>query len=232
MAAPANRVLPLFGLVFAGVLAFGLIRAVLELPAEPGGLTRTVDARMDRSGVEHPVTAVLLNFRGYDTWLELGVLLLAAMGVLLFQPVTGLSRVQPLPPADPILRRAIALLLPLAVLAAGYLLWIGKYTSGGAFQAGVVLGSALILMGLSGSSSLVILPDRVFRIVLVLGFVAFTAVAGVLALSGRGLLTYPESQAGNLILFIEACATLSIAWTMAALILGLRPSRPEPEGAR
>ncbi len=35
---------------------------------------------MDRSGVTHPVTAVLLNFRGYDTLLEVAVLLIALVG--------------------------------------------------------------------------------------------------------------------------------------------------------
>ena len=36
---------------------------------------------METSGVRNPVTAVLLNFRGYDTLLEMGVLLVALLGV-------------------------------------------------------------------------------------------------------------------------------------------------------
>ncbi len=41
---------------------------------------------MAASGVEHPVTAVLLNFRGYDTLLEIAVLLLALLVMLAVSP--------------------------------------------------------------------------------------------------------------------------------------------------
>lgn len=215
----------LFGLILAAAVALILVQAMREMPLEPGGLTDAVTASMDQSGVYHPVTGVLLNFRAYDTWLELGVLMLAVIGVLLFQGKTDLTLVRPLPRADSVLQRALAFLLPLAVLASGYLLWIGKYAAGGAFQAGVVLGAALILMWLSGTTALVILPGPWFRLVLVLGFSAFLLVAAGLVVSGAGLLAYPVPQAGNLILFIETCATLSIGWTMAALILGLQPKR-------
>jgi multisubunit Na+/H+ antiporter MnhB subunit len=37
---------------------------------------------MPESGVDHPVTAVLLNFRSYDTLLEIAVLLLAVVVAL------------------------------------------------------------------------------------------------------------------------------------------------------
>ena len=37
-------------------------------------LTDTVASLQEKSGVESPVTAVLLNFRGYDTLLEVMVL--------------------------------------------------------------------------------------------------------------------------------------------------------------
>lgn len=216
-------------LLLAILLTWILLDAARELGHTRIGLTATVTASMDQSGVYHPVTAVLLNFRGYDTWLELGVLLLAVLGVLLFQPATDLVQVRSLPAAENVLKRAVGLLLPMAVLVAGYLLWIGKYDSGGAFQAGVVLGSGLILLWLSGSPGLVCLPGHVFRLLLVLGFGAFWSVAAALLLLDHGLLDYPESQAGNLILFIEACATLSIAWTMAALIIGIQPPRPAHE---
>ena len=38
-----------------------------------------VAAHLAESGVTHPVTAVLLNYRGYDTLLEIAVLLLALL---------------------------------------------------------------------------------------------------------------------------------------------------------
>ncbi len=216
----SERITLLAGILLASLVGAILLGAVAELPREAGGLTRVVDAHMSESGVKHPVTGVLLNFRGYDTWLELGVLLLAVFGVLLAQPADDLTRVRQLPSADPVLRRSVALLLPLAVLGCGYLLWIGKYAAGGAFQAGVVLGAALVLLWLAGSSRLVIVSPPVFRLILVAGFVAFLGTGAGLAAWGEGLLAYPVDRAGDFILFIEGCATLSIAWTMAALILG------------
>ena len=219
------------GLALTAAVAGMLVAAVWDLPSASGGLTEAVAARMPESGVKHPVTAVLLNFRGYDTWLELGVLLLAAFGVLLVQPADDLSGARRLRPADRVLWRSIGVLLPLAVLGSGYLLWVGKYGAGGAFQAGVVLGSVLVLVWLSGSDRGVILSGVMFRVTLVAGFVAFLGSAVVLAVAGPGFLTYPVAIADGVILFIEGCATLSIAWIMATLILGQAARDGEPGGA-
>ncbi len=225
----AGKAIRVYGLCAVVLLAIWLVRAVLAMPVEPGGLTGVVDAAMPQSGVKHPVTAVLLNFRGYDTWLELGVLLLAAMGVLLFQPRNDLTAVRPLPPFDPVLTRAAVILFPFAVLVSGYLLWVGKYAPGGAFQAGVVLGSVVILLWLTGIRLPAPLIGRWFAPLLAVGFASFMAVAAVLGFIGREFLAYPPEQAGNLILLIESCATLSIAATMAALIVGLRTQAQHAE---
>ena len=71
------RLLPIALLV---AVAAGLEIVVLSLPAEADGLNADVMANMQDSGVTNPVTAVLLNFRGYDTLLEIAVLLLALLG--------------------------------------------------------------------------------------------------------------------------------------------------------
>ncbi|MBL1261883.1 MAG: hypothetical protein COB33_015315 [Thiotrichaceae bacterium] len=63
------------------LLAAALGYAVLSLPGEASGLSRVVASQMGNSGVDHSVTAVLLSFRGYDTLLEMAVLLLALLGV-------------------------------------------------------------------------------------------------------------------------------------------------------
>ncbi|MFN2337821.1 MAG: hypothetical protein ABR544_02485, partial [Gammaproteobacteria bacterium] len=79
-----QRVLLVLGcLALAGVLVWTL----LGLPGEVGlksdlqgeriSLPELVQEHLGTSGVSHPVTAVLLNFRAHDTLLEIGVLLLA-----------------------------------------------------------------------------------------------------------------------------------------------------------
>jgi len=62
-------------------LAAGLGYTVLSLPDQAHGLQNAVAGQLKNSGVSNPVTAVLLNFRGYDTLLEMVALLLALLGV-------------------------------------------------------------------------------------------------------------------------------------------------------
>lgn len=51
-------------------LATALVVALMQLPPPAVQLPTLVEKNLAQSGVEHPVTAVLLNFRGYDTLLE------------------------------------------------------------------------------------------------------------------------------------------------------------------
>jgi len=200
-----------------------LAYALLSLPDQAPGLSERVTANMERSGVRNPVTAVLLNFRGYDTLLEMGVLLVALLGVWSLGTAAQQRRVVP----EPVLSFLVGGLVPVMILMAGYLLWTGAHAPGGAFQAGSVLAASGILLLLSGKRLPAWLPGRSLRFVLVLGLGVFVAV-GVTLMSASGLfLQYPSSLAGGLILFVEAAATLSIGVTLSALFLGGRPDQGE-----
>ena len=213
-----RRMLLLLLLAVAG----GLVYAVLSLPDQAAGLSDQVTAKLETSGVSNPVTAVLLNFRAYDTLLEMAVLLVALLGVWSLGSAVVHRRVDP----EPVLSILVGGLVPLMILMAGYLLWVGAAAPGGAFQAGSVLAAAGILLLLAGKRLPVRLLGRPLRLVLVLGLGAFVVV-GVTLLSSSGLfLQYPPDFAGALILFIEAAATLSIGVTLAALFLG---GRPDPD---
>jgi multisubunit Na+/H+ antiporter MnhB subunit len=213
-----------------GLLACLLVAAVLALPRMPTGLAGDVSAGLDRSGVSQPVTAVLLNFRGYDTWLELGVLLIAVIGVMSLAGCGRLSAAAPPEKPGAVLAWLVRVLVPMVVLVAGYLLWLGKTAAGGAFQAGVVLGAAGVLLWLAGRRPL--RAEWAWKILLVLGFASFAAVGA----AGGGLfMEFAPERAGFLILLIEIAATLSVAAAMAALFIALyvssgRKSRSEAEG--
>lgn len=198
---------------FAGALVF----ALLDLPAPTVHLPAAVDANMAASGVAHPVTAVLLNFRGYDTLLEVGVLLLALLGVL----AAG-ARATPhaAAPGDPVKRMLARLAVPLMVLVAVYLLWAGAIQPGGAFQAGAVLAAAAVLLHLTGILPGWGAPGPRLRAGLSAGFLIFLAVAGAMLAQGA-VLEYPPAQAGMLILVIEAGLTVSLGLTLAGLFLVL-----------
>lgn len=216
-----SRAIAALVVLLAAGLAAALGRAMLDLPGFAVRLPDAVAANLADSGVEHPVTAVLLNFRGYDTLLEVAVLLLALFGVL----ALGRPRAAGTAPAHPVLQTLARLVAPLMVLVAGYLLWIGAYAPGGAFQAGAVLAAAGVLLRLAGLLPAWAEPGRMLRSGLVLGLAVFVAVAA--ALMGEGsLLQYPPAAAGALILLIEAGLTVSIGLTLAGLYLASTEVRP------
>lgn len=201
----------------AASFAGALVVAMLDLPAPTAHLPAAVDANMAASGVAHPVTAVLLNFRGYDTLLEVGVLLLALLGVL----AVGARTAPPAPlPGEPVKRMFARLATPLMVLVAVYLLWAGAIQPGGAFQAGAVLAAAAVLLHLTGILPGWGAPGLLLRAGLAAGFLIFLVVAGALLAQGA-VLAYPPAQAGRLILLIEAGLTVSLGLILAGLFLAL-----------
>lgn len=214
-----------FAVVFlAALFAVVLIAAMLDLPGAMVDLPAAVSANMAQSGVAHPVTAVLLNFRGYDTLLEIGVLLLALIVVLAVatREKGGDEYAAPLPvPAgDPVLQTLARVAVPLMALAGAYLLWAGAFRPGGAFQAGAVLAAAAVLLHLAGLTSAWNAPGMRLRAGLAAGFLVFLAVAAALLAAGA-LLQYPPAWAGALILLVEATLTVSLALILAGLFLFL-----------
>jgi len=201
----------------AALFAVALIAALLDLPAPAVDLPAAVAARLAESGVAHPVTAVLLNFRGYDTLLEIGVLLLALIVVL---AVAAREEAAAVPSADPVLQILARNAAPLMLLAAVYLLWAGAFRPGGAFQAGAVLAAAAVLLNLAGLVPGWQKPEQRLRFGLAAGFLVFLAVAAALLAAGA-LLQFPPAWAGALILLIEATLTVSLGLILAGLFLFL-----------
>lgn len=217
-----TRALPWLIVALAAGFGAALAVALLDLPPHAVRLPHAVANHLAASGVAHPITAVLLNFRGYDTLLEIAVLLLALLGVLALVKSNAASDSHP---AHPLLQTLARLLAPLMVLVAGYLLWVGAIAPGGAFQAGAVLAAAGVLLRLAGLLPAWATPRLLLRAGLSLGLLVFVGVAA--ALLGHGaLLEYPRALAGGLILVIETCLTLSIGLTLAALYLASTEVRP------
>lgn len=205
------------------LFAIGLGYVVLSLPMQAAGLSIDVAKNIDISGVTNPVTAVLLNYRSYDTLLELGVLLLALLGVWSLGGVTDKKTNI----VNPMLDFLTKFLVPIFILYAGYLLWVGGLAPGGAFQAGSVLGAAGVLLFLNGWQLNAKYSGFALRLVLVAGLLIFVLIGLSFTFFGNDFLEYPPALAGGLILLIEAAATLSIGISLAALFLGRDPSATE-----
>lgn len=218
----------LLGLTVAGVLEW----AVMSFPTTAPGLIGPSLEQLEKSGVSNPVTAAVLNYRGYDTLLEIGVLLLAVLGVW---SVAKADRPTDVLPANPVLLAFLRLVLPVMLFIAGYLLWIGAFAPGGAFQAGAVLGGAILLWLLADGGRTRLPSEAWLRGLLALGLVVFIAVGTGVMAAGGTLLEYPPAHAATLILVIESAALISIALTLAALFLGGKPredSAPAEPSAR
>ncbi len=195
---------------------------IKSLPHEVPSLRTQVLANIEVSGVSNSVTAVLLNFRAYDTLLEIGVLLLAAVGSWSLGRASS-SNVKP--EMSPLLPAMVRILLPVMILIAGYMLWVGKHAPGGAFQAGAILGAAGVFWLITGAPTGKPVTVWIFKLLLVMGFSVFLSIALIVMLPEKNFIQYPKNWAAGLILCIEAAATVSIGSTLTALFLGGHPRR-------
>ncbi len=205
-------------LVFCLIALLGSI--LCNIPRTLPGLAGVVATHLEQSGVESSVTAVLLNFRGYDTLLEVMVLLLALIGVwsLRKAPVSNQQT-----EISPVQMGVVRLLTPVLCLVAAYLVWQGSHLAGGAFQGGALLGAAGVLLLVSELDWPRAVPAFVLRIGLVLGPLVFVGIALWCFFVTGNLLAYPEGTAEWLILLVETACALSIGLTLALLFGGGRP---------
>jgi multisubunit Na+/H+ antiporter MnhB subunit len=225
-AAAAGQVMPAL-LCLALFLA---LAAVALNPPAPTGLGPQVEAHLGRTGVSNPVTAVLLNFRGYDTLLETVVLLAALVAVWSLgddrtwagQPGPG-DHARP----DGVLASFARLLPPVGLLVGLHLFWSGADAPGGAFQAGTVLAAVWLLATMAGLMPPPAVSSWRLRILVAAGPVLFL-VAAAAALPFGGLLVFPPAHAKAMVLVVEAGLTVSIAATLGLLVMG-PPASPEPQ---
>jgi len=215
--------------ILAGVIAAALALVVLTLPDPAPTLAPQVAEHIASTGLGNAVTAVLLAFRAIDTLLEAVVLIFALIAVWTLTPDNFWGgRPGPKYDTDPngMLAYLARLLPPIGIVVAVYVLWVGADLPGGKFQAGTLLAAMWLLAIMAGLTEAPPIRRRWLRGVLVAGTVVFLAIgfAGV-PLAGA-FLAYPEGFAKPLIIAIEAASMLSIAFTLALLVLG-PPERSE-----
>jgi multisubunit Na+/H+ antiporter MnhB subunit len=183
-------------------------------------VAQSVAANLAHSGVSNPVTAVLLNFRAYDTFLELAVLLTAILGIFALSEERAAYL-----PAGAVFNSLASWLVPALILMAGYLLWVGAHAPGGAFQAGAVLAAAGVILRLAGKRDIGLpLGSTLYlNIIMLFGVTLFLLVGLSMLVLGRPFLGYPPAIAGKFILLIESAAMISIAATLILAFIGGRP---------
>ncbi|MCP5290209.1 MAG: monovalent cation/H+ antiporter subunit A [Burkholderiaceae bacterium] len=112
-----------------------------------------LEQSLPKGGGTNAVNVILVDFRGYDTFGEITVLGIAAVGVLALLDGLRVRR----PAADPegrtwsygaeplLLRMAARVVLPMALVVTAFIFWRGHNLPGGGFIAGLVTAVALVL---------------------------------------------------------------------------------------
>ena len=112
-----------------------------------------LEKSIPEGGGANAVNVILVDFRGYDTWGEITVLAIAAVGVLALLDGLQIKRgttdsqgrrwtfARP-----PLMLRVVArMILPLALVVSVYIYWRGHGMPGGGFIAGLITAAALVL---------------------------------------------------------------------------------------
>jgi multisubunit Na+/H+ antiporter MnhB subunit len=214
--------------VACALLGAALMRVVWQLDA-PGSLGPLVEAELAASGVRSGVTAVLLNFRAYDTLLEVAVLVAATVAIW------SLERTRPVAPPhlsatdEPVLLLLLRAVVPLIVLTAVYLVWRGSHAPGGAFQGGALLGGAAVLLLAAGAVTGRSPAHWPVRAAVTVGLGAFVLVALATLLATGSMLQYPAGAAYPIIVGVELVVAFSIAAVLADLFVDVPAVRAEDD---
>lgn len=230
--APAVPVRRLFHKLLAGLVALvvfaGLAAVVVLLPEPAPSLAPQVAEALPATDLGNPITGVLIVFRALDTLLETVVLLLALIGVWALSPDrvwAGRPAVLLPAPWSGALDVLARVMVPAGVMVGLYLFWAGADVPGGAFQGGAVLAAMALMALAAGLVPRPLLRSRRLRLLLLAGPFAFLLV-GLLGWAVAGaFLAYPPGIEKPVIILVEAAITLSIAVTLALLVLG--PPQPE-----
>lgn len=199
-----KTIIVLFVLLFTAFFIF----ALFNQPVHNNDLQALTVTYLDQTGVTNIVTAVLLNYRAYDTLIEFAVFLCVAIAVLPY--VLDEPKVKFTLPLESQVLLIAKVFVPLTIIMAGYLLWIGSTKPGGAFQAAALLAGCLVLLSLANAQVIIFTQLR-YRLLMSSGLIAFLVVIILFYLESNSFLTFPVNIAGASILAIEFFATFAIA---------------------
>lgn len=161
--------------------------------------------------VPNMVTAVLADYRGFDTMFETVVVFIAGMAVLAILKNSvkkGSVRFDHIVDVEPdlIVTNTVRLIVPVIQIFAFYVLAHGHVSPGGGFQGGVLMGASFILVALSWDLETALARFPMNRCIIV-------AAAGILLYGGIGLLSM--FLGGEFLDYAELAKVLPVSREMA-----------------
>ncbi len=200
-----------FLIILFAILAIVLILGLLKNPPKVSEMANHVADNLSQSGVLNPVTATLINFRGYDTLLEIAVIFLALMVAfsLGFKTPKFIEE-----KTSPIILGFVGLFVPLIWMLSGYLLWVGAFAPGGAFPAGALLCSSGWLIYKTGNFNFLSNRSFLLNFLYSFGFLVFLSYGLVSLIIFKSFLKFPANWAGEIIFCIESATVISLGFIL------------------
>ena len=173
-------------------------------PASPASTSPVSSHFIQSTGVDtevpNMVTAVLADYRGFDTMFETVVVFIAGMAVLAILKSSGRRKgkreheVEAEP--DLIVTNTVRLIVPVIQIFAFYVLAHGHVSPGRGFQGGVVMGASFILVALAWDLEVALARFSAEKCILVaaLGIVLYGGIGFLSMLLGGEFLDYAELE--------------------------------------
>ncbi|HSW10706.1 MAG TPA: hydrogen gas-evolving membrane-bound hydrogenase subunit E [Bacillota bacterium] len=147
------RQLPALLLVvaIAYLLALALTEAPafgrLDVPARNEVMRFYVDEECEQSGIPNTVTAIIFDYRGYDTMGEATVLFTAVgAAAAVLAGHSGVLAARPMPASDDVILRMVSrMVIPFVQIFGIYVIVYGHLSPGGGFAGGTILGGSMAL---------------------------------------------------------------------------------------
>lgn len=216
-----------------------------DSPASTHLSDQYIEGAYKATHVPNLVSAILADFRNFDTMFETAVVFTACTAIFLILrlPLGPLARrrnsthaqaARQTLPRDPILEMACRVLFPPTHLFGLYVLAHGHYSPGGGFQAGVIIGASFILLaiGFDLRAILARLPEGLFMPMTALGVTFYIGIGVACLVLGANFLDYqafnsllPEAMHYRVrsdgILLVECGVTLTVSSVIFAIYTNL-----------
>ena len=250
-----------FALAISIILGIILLRGTVDFPdwGDPNSQASVhlsnqyIEQAYGKTHVPNLVSAILADYRNFDTMFETTVVFVAGTAIFLILrlPLGGLAqrrnsavlpkKLPPLP-RDPILEMACRVLFPPIQLFGLYVLTHGHYSPGGGFQAGVILGASFILLaiGFDLRATLSRIPEALFQPLSALGVAFYIGIGIVCLLLGGNFLDYnalnaiidlgPQEIRSQGILLVECGVTVTVGAVIFSIYTNLASRGSHREG--